>query len=244
MGVLDYSRGAFVGKVGVHYGQKGIGSNQLKKIPLKAAPQNRIQTSSVRAFEKLNRFASALAKIGWKWLGLSDKKMLKHNAVAHFLKPLVSEHVYNLNNFAEIASQDNTVHITSFVRSADASSYTIEANVDVPISKADGKVWFVFIFDKDGTAVFSECPDSDSISRIVPVNPHLLESFSALAFRLERVPGRARWLGYDQKGGTLITGGRWYFQNSENPSGYYVENGKIYLVDPASRVESGKAYVR
>lgn len=192
----------------------------------------------------MNRFAAALAEIGWKWLALSNKKMLKHNAVAQFLKPLVSEHVYNLNDFSKIATQDGTVHITTFSRSPDGTSYTIEANVDTPISKENGKVWFVFIFDRLGNAVFKEAPDSDSISRIVPTNPYSLESFSALAFRIDRVPGRALWRGFDTKGGSLIVRGTWYFQNSELPQGYYVENRNVVLADPNSRVENEKAYVR
>lgn len=244
MGVLDYSRGAFVGKVGVHYGQKSIGSRQLKKIPLKAAKQNATQTASVRAFERLNRFASAIVKIGWQFLALSDKKMMKHNAAAAFFKPLIKNHFFDLNNFSEFAEQDYSVEITKFDRSADAATYTIEANVAAPIDKAHGKAWFVFVFDARGRAVYAEAPETYSISRVIPVSPQLLESFSAFACRVERVPGRARWLGWDLRGGALIAGGRWYFANSENPFGYEISGNKVLLLDPASVVSLGMACVR
>lgn len=113
MGKLHFMNGGFDGKLGMTYGAKQRGTHFVKATPFSHRPHNAVQTKSVRAFEKLNRFSSFVARTFWKYLNLSDKKMYRHNAVAQWLKPCVKNHSFQLQNLAEIILPNDSLSIES-----------------------------------------------------------------------------------------------------------------------------------
>lgn len=113
MGKLHLFTGGYTGKLGVTYGVKAKQQNLVKVIPFSHTPHNTAQTKAVRAFEKLNRFSSFVARAFWYNLNLSDKKMLKHNAVAHWLAPCVSNGAFRLENLVTVIPSNQSLKITA-----------------------------------------------------------------------------------------------------------------------------------
>ena len=102
MGKMNTLNAEYIGKVGQTYGVRQYGKSIEKAIPFSHTPHNVTQTRSVRAFEKLNRFSSYVAKTFWRYLNLSDKKMYRHNAVAQWFKPCVRNHSFQLENLVAV----------------------------------------------------------------------------------------------------------------------------------------------
>lgn len=128
MGKVNLLKADYVGKVGQTYGVRQYRQSLVKATPFSHTPHNTLQTQSVRAFEKLNRFSSYVAKTFWRNLNLSDKKMYKHNAVAKWLKPVVSNNGFQLANIVQVIPSNDTLRITetSFDFSTKTATVTFE----------------------------------------------------------------------------------------------------------------------
>lgn len=126
MGKMNTLNAEYIGKVGQTYGVRQYGKSIEKAIPFSHTPHNVTQTRSVRAFEKLNRFSSYVAKTFWRYLNLSDKKMYRHNAVAQWLKPVVKDHSFRLDNLVEVIPFNESLHFGSFNIDLSEKTATIE----------------------------------------------------------------------------------------------------------------------
>ena len=113
MAQLNLVKGEFKGTLGKFVGTKYKGKAIIKSAPFGVAPPTLKQTANVRAFEKLNRLSAAMAKNFWPALGLSDKKMLKHNAAAHWLKPLIASHQFEPLNFLNVVKESKLFTMTT-----------------------------------------------------------------------------------------------------------------------------------
>jgi hypothetical protein len=113
MGNIDLIKGEFRGTIGRLIGTKYKGIAVIKSAPFGVAPPSPVQTASVRAFEKLNRLAAAMAKAFWPRLSLSEEKMLKHNAIAQWLKPLIASHQFQPLNFLNLIRPSNLLAMTT-----------------------------------------------------------------------------------------------------------------------------------
>lgn len=92
MGKLNLLQAHWSGKVGKTVGQAYHGKKVVRATERVVRHPNETQTKSVRAFEGLNRFASAAVKDLWQYESLSEAKMYKHNAQAAAWKTLISGH--------------------------------------------------------------------------------------------------------------------------------------------------------
>jgi hypothetical protein len=106
---MNLLKGNFSGTLGETYGSSWKNKNVIKSRPFGKAPPTQKQTDAVRAFECLNRVASLFAKTWWKYFNLSDRKMLRHNAVAQMLKPMIQHGIFDLGSFIEIVPVNSNV---------------------------------------------------------------------------------------------------------------------------------------
>ena len=92
MGKINLLKADYIGKVGQTYGVRQYRQSIVKATPFSHSPHNTAQTKAVRAFEKLNRFSSYVAKTFWRYLNLSDKKMYRHKICRNRQKYRQKEH--------------------------------------------------------------------------------------------------------------------------------------------------------
>lgn len=109
MGKINLLKADYVGKVGQTYGVRQYRQSLVKATPFSHTPHNTAQTKAVRAFEKLNRFSSYVAKTFWRNLNLSDKKMYKHNAVAKWLGIAVESGTFKLENLISVIPSNSSL---------------------------------------------------------------------------------------------------------------------------------------
>jgi hypothetical protein len=102
MAFMNLLQSKFTGQMGQVVGSKWKNRNVIKSSIFSKAPPTAKQTDNVRAFEALNRISGVLAKHAWKYLGLKDKNMLRHNAVASWLKPAIQNHIFEPELIAEV----------------------------------------------------------------------------------------------------------------------------------------------
>jgi len=109
MGKINLLKADYVGKVGQTYGVRQYRQSIVKATPFSHSPHNTAQTKAVRAFEKLNRFSSYVAKTFWRYLNLSDKKMYRHNAVAKWLGVAVESGAFKLENLVRVIPANSSL---------------------------------------------------------------------------------------------------------------------------------------
>lgn len=149
MGTMNTLNGSFVGKVGVTYGVRQYGKNIQKAVPFSHSPHNATQKNSVRAFEKLNRFASFVARVFWQFLNLTDKKMLRHNAVAKWLAPVVKNHSFDLENIAEVIPENASLMFVDVTPDYEHNRIAIKIrNEKYSEYTSDEKIFIAFVTDQ------------------------------------------------------------------------------------------------
>ena len=150
MGKMNILRADYVGKLGETYGARQRGKGFVKATPFSHSPHNAEQKASVRAFEKLNRFSSYIAKTFWNYLSLSAKTMSKHNVIAKWLKDIIAEHVFNLSKLTDILYSGTSLKLISFSYDFDAKTATIIYS-NSPFSVAtQEEVIFIALVDNNG----------------------------------------------------------------------------------------------
>lgn len=152
---MNLLRADITGSVGEVTGARYKGKSVIKGKIWSKAPANQTQTDSVRAFESLNRLSSAIARQYWQWLGLSANKMLKHNAVAKWLKPCVKNHIFDPENIADVIPSGDHLILSGF--DVNTETGEIKAKIESTLDDMDtGKqsYWFA-ICDSKGTVYYS-----------------------------------------------------------------------------------------
>lgn len=151
MGKMNTLNAEYIGKVGKTYGVRQYRKSIEKIIPFSHAPHNKTQTNSVRAFEKLNRISSYVARVFWQNLNLSDKTMNKHNAVAKWLKPVVKTHSFNLNNIIEVVPSNPTLRLKNVALSLETKTATVEIENSLYSQYTTSEKIFVALVTDKGT---------------------------------------------------------------------------------------------
>lgn len=183
MATVNLLKASFNGKLGEVYGTKQYGNVYAKAIPFSHAPHSKTQTKCVRAFEKLNRFASGIASIAFPFLNLSDKKMLKHNAVAQWLKPLIVNKTFQPEKIADIIEPSDETEITNLKINLQTNSITVSAKTRKEVSIIKKKRWFLFVFDNFGQVLLAEAPKEDFFATTITTMLSANRSYYAMAFR-------------------------------------------------------------
>ena len=192
MATVNIIKSSFNGKLGELYGTKQFGNAYLKAIPFSHAPHSEAQTQSVRAFEKLNRFASGLARSVFYTFGVKDNKKLKHNIVASILKPIIKDKTFDIKNLAELMPEDGTTEILEFTVDQTLNTIRARARTNQPVNKNKKEYWIIAIFDETGDVIYSASPDVDYFDETIET-PVLGNHFAIVAWRSDKRANK-QWL--------------------------------------------------
>ena len=155
MAEINLLKAAFTGKLGETYGAKWKGKPVIRAVPFSKAPPTADQTACVRAFEALNRFSSALSRLGFNYLGLSSKNLHKHNAVAKFLKPMIKNHKFEPCNITEIIHPGHSFFINSFALNQALNTASVDIELSPGFVPANDQRVFLIVFNNLGTVFLS-----------------------------------------------------------------------------------------
>ena len=158
---VNILKASFNGKLGAVYGDNSKGVAKVKAIPFSHAPTKESVKNQCRAFECLNRFSSGVAKTFWKYLSLSDRKLLRHNAVAQSFKGAVTGGVWNPALLASIIGTDGNTEITAHTVNRVSGEFSIGVQTLNGITPDNRSVaLFVALMDDTGKVIFSDNPAS------------------------------------------------------------------------------------
>lgn len=183
MGQMNLLKASIRGKIGELYGTQTKGQAVLHAVPFSHAPHSQTQTKSVRAFEKVNRIAGGLAKHFFKYLNLSDAKMLKHNAVASWLKPLIVDHEFIMANITQLVVDRADTSIEAATVNLLTGAFALEvsfSNLPTPSTDAQGAVLLV---DENGKVIFGSGFSGASFSYASVARLDSALEYYALLFR-------------------------------------------------------------
>lgn len=182
MAEMNLLKATFIGRLGEVVGQSWKGKPVVKAAVFSKAPPTNAQTRSVRAFECLNRLSSALAKLCWPYLNLSDKKMLRHNAVARWLKPLVKDQQFEPANMLTVVPQGNAIeYLVLTLNKTSQTGKIVCKKQPSSLSDTAGKLIAV-VFNQIGKVVFTGLEDFSDCSWNFSLSSEPGEVFSLLAF--------------------------------------------------------------
>lgn len=190
MGSMNLLKASINGKVGEVYGAKWKGQNVIKAVPFSHAPHNEAQTNAVRAFECVNRVAGGLAKYFWYYLNLSDKKMLKHNAVAQWLKPALKDGVFTLSAIPALVRDDGTTSIAAVSVNRSTGAYALEVNFSDIATPAVNTQGAVLLVDEFGKVIFGSGFSGPSFARSGLARLNADYKYYCLLFRSDKVNDR------------------------------------------------------
>lgn len=128
MGKINLLKSNFVGKVGEMYGVEQHHNTYVKAVPFSHTPHNEKQNKACSAFILLNRLSAIIAKNFWQYLDLSDKKMYRNNAVAKWLKSLLVNNQFVLENIKNEIPEDGSLQLKDF--SFDYQTYLFQIELE------------------------------------------------------------------------------------------------------------------
>lgn len=190
MGQMNLLKASVRGKLGELYGVEQKGQAIIKAIPFSHAPHNQKQTNAVRAFECVNRIAGGLARHFWWYLDLSDRKMLKHNAVAQWLKPLLKDGVFNLQALKTLVRDVGTTSVQTATVNTATGGYALEvafSSLSTPAPHTQGAVLLV---DENGKVIFGSGFTGASFSKAGVARLDASLSYYCLVFRSDKSNGK------------------------------------------------------
>lgn len=240
MGKINLLTSSFEGKLGELYGTKQYGNHYLKAIPFSHTPHSESQKNAFSAFGCLNRFSSGVAKAFFPYLGLKNKTMLKHNAVAQLFKPCVSGHVFNITNLTQIIKPDSSVNLETFT--IDYLQNRIEARFSTSWDN-DRKTkssWVCFIIDSKGAVVAIANPSGQLHTLAVqkPLSQNV--GYIAGAFRSDVVSNKTFLHGLQLSRKVYLKGQYLYIDGFPNADKYSLKNGILDIADPLTGVSDNE----
>ena len=227
MATVNLLKASFNGKLGEVYGTKQYGNVYAKAIPFSHAPHSNTQTKCVRAFEKLNRLASGIASVAFPFLNLSNKKMLKHNAVAQWLKPLIANKTFQPEEMANIIEPGSETEITNFKVNLQTNSITVSAKTRKEVSILKKKRWFLFVFDSFGHVLLAEAPKEDFFATTITTALSANRNYYAMAFRSDFSANKFLLGGLSITIPLIVQNGILYISRLGESNKFTVENGVL-----------------
>lgn len=172
MGKLNLIQSHWTGQVGAYTGQRYKGRSVIKSNEHKKRHPNTAQTKSVRAFECLNRFASGCVGKLWKYTGLNDKKMLKHNALAADWKKIIENKNFSPENLNQIYAQ-SALDIQTEINIS-LNNENVVVNWTIPeYDSTLYKLYGTIIDNKGNVLFFNEMPTGQIVSKVITSNCNL-----------------------------------------------------------------------
>jgi len=155
MANMNLLQSNFSGKLGHVVGTRYKGQSVVKSKPIGKLPPKGLQGASVRAFECLNRVSAHIAKTLWVYLDLSEKKMLRHNAVAHWLKPLVQEHIFDIGALYSVIPDGSLCQCFSVVNNSTTKQTTMSFTNYNGGTIPAGALQYLMALDNKGRVYYS-----------------------------------------------------------------------------------------
>jgi hypothetical protein len=185
MAEMNLLKSNFSGTLGRLCGTTWKGKSVVKAKPFSKAPPSKAQTQSVRAFEALNRISAVIAKQGFSYMGLSQKTMLPHNAVAKFLKPIIENHQFDISKASKVIPQDGDQLILGFTFNRSTETGTLNIGLGSSFVPLTGTKTFILVFNQFGQHLFSDFIDTSDYSKsfFMPYSPEY--QYNAMIFMSE-----------------------------------------------------------
>lgn len=154
MAYFNLLAGNCIGTLGATYSARSKSGNVLKARPFSKSPSNPQQQNCVRAFEALNRISSKLSKSSWNLLGLSDEKMLKHNAVANLLKPCIQNHAFEPLLISQAIPASGLLAYSSVLLNPSLQNGTFDFSFNSGLPLQEDESLIFEIFNEKGVVFF------------------------------------------------------------------------------------------
>jgi hypothetical protein len=192
MAFLNLLNGSFKGKLGSVSGTKVHGVSVVRAVPFSKAPASEAQSGSFVAFYSLNRIASKISSLFWNYLNLSDKKMLRHNAVSSWLSPCIADHVFDPYLISSVIGTERACIDISLSVSAEDGKATlfVERNSVPPAS------WLVLLFDDSGKVFMSELPSDAILSKDIFSVFSINRTYYLMSIRADFMDGKSVVAGF------------------------------------------------
>lgn len=198
-------KGTFHGSAGTLTGAKWKNKETVKQRIWSRTPNSPLQEKNVRAFECLNRMASAMSAQWWYRLGLKDRGMHKHNAVASFLKPAIKSHLFEPANLDEVFAEDGTAEITAYAYDGTSGLLSVGAKTSLPLGPRSPNSWLVMVLDDTGHVYLCQSPTTQSVSYSFYI-PSLGEKTPIVCtFTTQLINKRVKYGGFSIKGAQVAT---------------------------------------
>ena len=240
MATMDLLKATVNGKLGNVYGARQRAKTYIKAVPFSHSPHSKSQTRSVRAFEKLNRFSSGLAKGFWKYLGLSDKKVLKHNAVATLFKPMIANGFFSIQNIKNVIKKDGKTSILNFVVDNTTNTIYIEAQTTELFDKKNGSAWVLIVLDDTGYCYKVISPDKTYYKDNFKIQILPYHQYIAIAFRSDKKNTRQFLHGLSISGLLYVLGKILIIDNFPTSDKYTISGKIIETTDTFAIVDGNE----
>lgn len=245
MAEINILKSSFNGKLGNVYGASQWGGHYVKAVPFSHAPRNKTQKECFSAFGKLNRFSAGVSKVFFDYMGLSTKKMLKHNAVANFLKPAIEGHSFSIQNIEKVIPHDGTCAIDSFDVDIDTQSIVLTASTSEEVNQEEGRAWFMGVCDSSGKMLAAAVP-AGRVNTLKITAPMLdNKSYFGVVFRADPVLNGAKVHGFDSTAQLIIVNHVWYTSRMPQSGAYLlaelslkVPNGELTINDSVIKLNA------
>lgn len=245
MAQINILTSSYNGKLGTTYGTKQYKKHFVKAIPFSHAPRTEMQKESLSAFTKLNKVCSQIVKKYWQYLGLSDKKMYKNNALTQKLKDLIINKVFEPLNIYLVYPESTTIQINQANIDNDKNVIKIDF-FDNEIIKNDFKKQFlVIIFSENAITYFNETTDKQnySFTKSVSNTENAYYYFLILSTKYKGNQKIIESKILKLKNNKYVVNGVWYILRLYWYNEPYVENEILYLKDNELQVYDDKLVI-
>ena len=162
MAQINILTSSYNGKLGTTYGTKQYKKHFVKAIPFSHAPRTEMQKESLSAFTKLNRVCSQIVKKYWQYLGLSDKKMYKNNALTQKLKNLIINKVFEPLNIYLVYQESTTIQINQADIDNDKNIISVSFTDNEIIKNSFEKQFLLILFSENAITYINETTDKQN----------------------------------------------------------------------------------
>jgi len=186
MAEINLLKAGYKGKLGDTTGAQWKDKYTIRSKIWSKAPPTEVQTKNVRAFEKLNRLASGIARTTWNYLPLNDKKMLKHNAVAKWLKPVIRNKKFEPQNAEEIIGSGEQIRIYNFTKNLTSSTLNIKIRTNNNVPDENKKIVTIIFNAETGNVIHGSVNDYINTNETIWADMKKKQVYQVIAFVSEK----------------------------------------------------------
>lgn len=233
MAQINILTSSYNGKLGTTYGTKQYNKHFVKAIPFSHAPRTEIQKESLAAFTKLNKVCSQIVKKYWQYLGLSDKKMYKNNALTQKLKVLINNKVFDPLNIYSVYQQSSTTQITQTDIDNNKNEITVNFIDNEIIKNGFKKQFLLIVFSENAIVYVNQTTDKQNyfFTTNVPMTENAYYYFLVLSTKYKNNQKFIESKIIKLKNNKYVVNGVWYIMRLYWVYEPYVDNETLYLKD-------------